>query len=80
MALQLALSLQINRKFRFKPFSTEGNNPYKWDESFHVNSSTRASKSPDEAYEFVPDGLTFGDYPGPINGVGTRIILWGASI
>ena len=44
----------------------------------HVDSSTRASESPNEAYEFVPDGLTFGDYPGPINGVGTRIILWGA--
>lgn len=61
-----------NQEVSLQTISTEENNPYKWDESFHVNSSTRASESPNEAYEFVPDGLTSGVYPG--------LVLSGSSI
>ena len=64
LALTLVFSCS-NQEVSLQTISTEENNPYKWDESFHVNSSTRASESPNEAYEFVPDGLTSGDYPGP---------------
>ena len=57
LALTLVFSCS-NQEVSLQTISTEENNPYKWDESFHVNSSTRASESPNEAYEFVPDGLT----------------------
>ena len=71
LALTLVFSCS-NQEVSLQTISTEENNPYKWDESFHVNSSTRASESPNEAYEFVPDGLTSGVYPG--------LVLSGSSI
>ena len=41
LALTLVFSCS-NQKVSLQTISTEENNPYKWDESFHVNSSTRA--------------------------------------
>ena len=41
LALTLIFSCS-NQKVSLQTISTEENNPYKWDESFHVNSSTRA--------------------------------------
>ena len=41
LALTLVFSCS-NQEVSLQTISTEENNPYKWDESFHVNSSTRA--------------------------------------
>lgn len=73
MVLTLTLVTSCSdQEVSIQSIPTEQNNPYKWDESFHVGASTRASVSPNEAYEFVPDGLTSGVYPG--------LILSGSSI
>lgn len=45
LALTLVFSCS-NQEVSLQTISTEENNPYKWDESFHVNSSTRTSESP----------------------------------
>ena len=41
LALTLVFSCS-NQEVSLQTVSTEENNPYKWNESFHVNSSTRA--------------------------------------